>query len=718
MATLLTDEQVFGTAPQQGARLLSDAEVFAAEPMTQGDKYLSHPLVRLAKGLKDPIDAGAQMIPRALNILLRRGLPQEYDMGGPTQAVSNWLTGEAKSVDKDIADSEREYTQARAKSAPATISSLVTGKNDPGTDWMRIAGNVLSPANAIPAKAIPIGGFSTLSRAAGTGAVAGAMGGLLQPVTDESADFGATKGMQAGAGAAGGAVLSPIVTKLAQVVIPTVSRFFGSVSPSKLSDADIDVGIRKALDGAKINPRELPAEIFNGLRDQVRQGLATGRNIDIPAAARVSDAKGLGVDLTLGQATRDPMQYAREVNLRGVENVGEPLAIRFQQQGGKLRGTLDDLSGEGNAFQAGEKIKGALAAEDAARQGKADVLYRGFRELAPDVTSQNPQAWASRLMDRLEENMVGGALPADHIARLNKIATGQFPLTPSTLHQMYVSTNAALRGAQGSSKTALGIFKSSLDDEMMALAEANARQAAPPGSMVPFGVTTPEVANSESLRALQSLKLGRKEVAQRYGQQEEVPAIKAALDDVSGEDFVKRFLLNGKTGEVLRMGTILRKNDPEAFSAARSQIGQALQRSAFGENPAGDKIFRPESFAQALRTIGDEKLMAFYTPAEVDTLKQVGRVGAYIYSHPDRAAVNTSNNSAWALSILQKLPFGGATLSLGKAALGAATRDRSVKSALAAEVPAQLSPEIEAEVARLLSPSLVGVGVGAGVPFR
>ena len=678
-----------------------------AQP-SQSESYLSNPLVRMAKGLKDPIDAGAQMLPRALNTILRRGIPQEHDLGGPTQAVSNWLSGEAKSVDADIASSEKEYRAAQAKAKT-------------GMDAMRFAGNVLSPANVLPAKMIPAGALSGLGQAAKTGAIAGGSGSAMQPITDarDQESFGTAKAVQTGGGVAAGAVLGPVTAKLAEVIVPRVTKLFGKVPAERLSDKEIELGIRSALDGAKIESKTLPPEVFESLKAQVRQGLATGRQIDVPAAARQADAQSLGIDLTLGQSTRDPLQFAREQNLRGVENVGEPLMLRFQDQGTKLRGGLGKITGPGSdPYRAGETIKGALRSADEEMASKADLLYQSFREMAPNVQSQNPQAWASKVMDRLEGEMVGGALPADYISRLNKISTGKFPLTPSTLHEMYRNANRDLKGAQGASKHAIGLFKSALDDEMMALAESAARKPAAPGSMVREGVIAPEVANSDSLRAVQALKLGRKQVAERYGQQEAMPAMRAALDDVSGEAFVKQQIIGGKTSDVFRLGSMLKQTNPEAFVEARSQIGSALQRAAFGEDAAGSAGFRPDEFAKALRTFGREKLLAFYSPDELKTLETIGRVGANVYAHPDRAPVNHSNNAAWAMSILEKLPLGGMTLSLGRAALDAATRGQAVKGALAAEVPSKLAPEIEAEVSRYLTPALVGGGVGLGAMFR
>lgn len=655
-----------------------------AEPAPSEGSYLSNPLVRLAKGMKDPIDAGAQMIPRALNTLLRRGLPQDIDVGGPTQAVSDWLVSQTRDVDRDISESEKEYQAAQKKAGT-------------GFDAMRLTGNVLSPANAIPTKAIPLGGFATPTKAFGTGVISGAVGSEMQPVTDEAkqADFAATKTKQGALGGAVGGPLSAVTTKIAQVVTPAVVRFFGKVPADKLTDAQIDVGIRKALDGARIDANELSPEIFAEVREQVRQGLSTGRQIDVPSAARLADAKAIGIDLTKGQATRDPMQYAREVNLRGVENVGEPLTVRFQRQGSQLRDTLGGLAGNAQEpYRAGGQIMGALKSIDDELSGGVTKAYRDVRASTGKDASLPMQGLAqdaARIVDDF-----GDAVPSAIRSRLARFGI--------------------LEG-QGQQQTKLFTF----DEAEKLLQQINAHDGPRTDDAVKnaLGQLRASVKRAVTDSGDDIYGGARGMAAQRFQMLDEIPAMDvASRGGMAEEDFVNKHILNGKTGEVLRMGSLLRQKNPEAFTEARSQIGTALQRAAYGENAAGDKIFKPEEFAKALRTIGTDKLLAFYSPAEVETLQRVARVGASIYSHPDRAAVNTSNNSAWAMNILQKLPMGGATLALAKAGANVVGRDRAVKSALAADVPAQFSPEIEAEVSRYLAPMTLGAGVGLGAMFR
>ncbi|MDU9765496.1 hypothetical protein RGC28_08535, partial [Helicobacter pylori] len=49
-------------------------------------------------------------------------------------------------------------------------------------------------------------------------------------------------------------------------------------------------------------------------------------------AARIADFKQLETPYTLGQVTRDPMQFSSERNLRQVAGVGDPLLQRMTDQ--------------------------------------------------------------------------------------------------------------------------------------------------------------------------------------------------------------------------------------------------------------------------------------------------------------------------------------------------------------------------------------------------
>ena len=142
------------------------------------------------RGLRDPIDAGAQFLPRALSFITSLG-------GNAPNAISKFLDSEARRVDKLNLTEEQKY-QALRDSA-----------QEKGFDWGRLTGNVVNPINL----AAGAGAANAAGRAGvgvmGQAAAAGAAGGLLTPVTDTE-NFATEKLQQVGLGAA----FAPITQKL------------------------------------------------------------------------------------------------------------------------------------------------------------------------------------------------------------------------------------------------------------------------------------------------------------------------------------------------------------------------------------------------------------------------------------------------------------------------------------------------------------------------
>ena len=171
---------------------------------------------RFARGLRDPIDGGAQ--------LLTKMLPDGVVSAG--NRLNNWLadtTGLVAKlpeggVDQQVREAESEY-QAR-RSMP-TMTSLVTGqKPDPGFDWMRLGGNVLNPANLAVASRMPAA--ATLMGKAGLGALGGGISSLSQPVT-QGDNFAEEKAKQIAMGAAFGGFTPVAAAGIGRVINPKAS---------------------------------------------------------------------------------------------------------------------------------------------------------------------------------------------------------------------------------------------------------------------------------------------------------------------------------------------------------------------------------------------------------------------------------------------------------------------------------------------------------------
>lgn len=178
---------------------------------------------RMVQGVRDVIDAGAQFatraIPEGVVNAVNRGTAAVNNLPfiGPATIALGMTPATPQQIDQGIRSNEQEYQQARMATAPKTLSSLVTGKTDPGIDWARIGGNVLATAPA--AMALPAGGASMLGRV-GAGVAGGAAMGAMQPVIENQDNFVLEKAKQMGVGGAVGGAMAPVAAGVARIISP------------------------------------------------------------------------------------------------------------------------------------------------------------------------------------------------------------------------------------------------------------------------------------------------------------------------------------------------------------------------------------------------------------------------------------------------------------------------------------------------------------------
>lgn len=187
-----------------GARIRSEALPVAAPQQEKplGTVDTGEITSGFAMGLKDPISAGAQMLPRGLEYLTSLG-------GSTPNVVSKFFGDEASRVDALVKAEEQAYQQQRQQ------------KGETGIDVSRIAGNVINPTNlaAGAGAARALGAAPKIAQVLGTGAAAGA----LQPVL-ATEDFATEKAKQTGMGAVGGVVGQKVTAGLGRVASPLVSK--------------------------------------------------------------------------------------------------------------------------------------------------------------------------------------------------------------------------------------------------------------------------------------------------------------------------------------------------------------------------------------------------------------------------------------------------------------------------------------------------------------
>lgn len=664
-------------------------------PATTMQKAEASIPMRVVKGLRDPIDAGAQFLahvaPEGLTNALDYFPAKLRNSDSPllqTIGERYFADPRAGAVDKEVAGAEQQYQQSR----------YAAGAEPPDWDVARFTGKVASPANATVARAIPVGQGLSLFGLGARGAAAGGVGGTLSTVTDPKAqeNFWLTKGIQAGLGAGSGAVLTPLLGRIGEKVAGYIGRNLAPAATEAKSALRTDELIKQALDETGQSVDEIPQNFLAQLRGEVSSALKDGRQIDSAALMRKKDFQALDVPATLGQITRDASQFAKERNLRAAPGVGEPLLTTFQEQNRRLTNRLANYGGDAanEAYPAGLQLSDVLKGIDEGMRKRVSAAYTSARESAGRDMDVPLQGLAQDL-ETITRDFGNANVPGAVRNRLAEygILGGQQTktFTINDAEEVLQQINKLYDPAKKAEAGALDALRAALKKSILSADDAGGVFAEP-----------------------------RNLAAQRFQGHELVPALKAAAEGTANPDtFVRNYVVRGRTDQVQTLARLLKNENPEAFQEARNQIGATLYRAAFGENMTGDKLFRPELYSKALREIGTDKLRAFYSPAELEQIQRIGRVGAYINSQPAAAPVLGNPNMVWAAPLIQRIPGLRWAPALYNAAVRPVADQKAVRAAVEAAVPEQ-TPQLPPEQVRMLSQilSLGAVGAGGAAAIR
>ncbi|CAM2187707.1 conserved hypothetical protein [Burkholderia cepacia] len=375
---------------------------------------------------------------------------------------------------------------------------------------------------------------------------------------------------------------------------------------------------------------------FQPLRRQVTQAIQENPQVDPAAAMRASDFQNLGIEPTLGQITRDPTQYARELNIRGTAT-GAPIANRLNQQNMQLQQALYGLAGTpADAYSAGSAIRSSLQSIDNQMSQQVSDAYAAARASSGknlDVPLAGvAQDYATTLKNFGDKVPSGVRNNFNELGLLNGTQRKVFTIDDAENLLKVINSNASNDPA---TNTALAQLRTSVKNAILSADDQG-------------GVYAP----------------ARQLAAQRFALQDQIPALEAAAADrVPADDFVRRFIVGGKTDDVVALTNLLREHAPAALDQARSQIGAQLVSKGFGANPAGDARFNPSPYMQQIQAFGPTKLGAFFSPDEINQLNTIGRVGSYMNAFPAASPVNTSNTASALGSLvgsgLRHLPYVG-----------------------------------------------------------
>lgn len=659
---------------------------------TERQKLLTSLPMRLAKGGKDPIDGAAQFLQRILPDGVVNAVNKAADFVGGEGTFAGDVLGikgmTPNQMTADIRGSNAEYEAARSAAGQS------------GFDGARFTGNVLSPVNAAVGRVVPMGrAGDSLKMLSGKGAIAGAAGAATQPVMSDN--FAGEKAGQIGIGAVTGGVLTPAISKAAESVARLVRSTMQNGTISKTPEG-IAYEIKASLARDDIDAGQIPKQVMDKLTAEVQQAMQSGQEINAPALLRKLDFERVGVQPTLGQLTRDPTQYTKELNLRGIQGVGEPIANRLNEQQGQIASRFrQGTAGAQNPYEAGRGLIETLQAKDKEMTGGVRAAYKAFK----DSTGKELEVPLTGLAQDYSKTLrdFGATIPGSVRAQFEELGlTGGKQLKLLSIddaENLIKTINKNYNPADKAQATALNELRGHVQKAILEV--------------------TGDGAGAE---AATLASLARDTAKKRFSTIDSTPALKAAINAAEPDDFVKKYVINGKVREINALADIA---GPEGQQVMRQQMLKYLEGKAFGANMAGDGSASQARFNQELNSIGKNKLTALLGQETTDDLFAVGRVMAYIQQRPAGSAVNESNTGAAVANLLSKI---GGTVK-GAPYINdfivkpiGAFKDRAATSnALAADLPkqaAKLDPETVNRLARLMRPTPVAAGAALGYSVR
>lgn len=499
---------------------------------------------------------------------------------------------------------------------------------DAGVDWMRIGGNILATA---PVALIPGAGAASLGTRVASGAAQGATaaGAMFTPE-------GESKTAQiALGGAVGGAIplAAQGVKSAARSVVDLVR------GPQRLPASQVarEVSVRLQQQGIDFN--KLSQQAKDALVSDAQRALSTGGTLDDVMLSNKALIESVGAKPTRASITRAPRDWQTEKNLRGIQGVGDDIVAREQQNAKALIDFTQKIraAAGGKAatkIEAGESAIKAIKTADKAKEEAVGKLYDAFRSsgvqdvavpdtriadelgrVADEIGVENIPA---AVLNRLKEfGFVGGKraklLTVNEADKLNRLINNNNP-------------------GQGPASLALQRIKNAVNQAVLDV----------PGD------------------GSQALMTARKAAAQRFAEADASKGISAALDDISPDVFMDRFIRNVPIKDFRATVAELGKTDmgKQALKDIKGTILGDLLMKATGASSLDDVAGKPFSgvkFGKALDAIPVEKLHQLFTPEEVSSLRTLQKASKLLTEEVAFSDVNYSKTTAALANLLMKV---------------------------------------------------------------
>jgi len=504
-------------------------------------------------------------------------------------------------------------------------------------------------------------------------------------------ETGGGDGAQLAASLAAG-VAAPAAMGSVQRAAGAVSRRMQPPAPTPEQVQQINITINNALQQSGVTLDQLPAQVAQGIRNDVAAAFRTSDDVSPDAVRRLADYRLTGLTPTAAGLKQDAATITQQKNLAKLginskDRTAQFLAETENRNNQLLKQGLNNLGANAtdDTYAGGERVMGALASRDARAQQIIGGLYDKARDSGGRSAALDHVAFTNRAGDLLNEANVESFLPADIRNKLNGFATGKIPLTVEIAEQFKTSIGRLQRNTlDGNMQYALGSVRQALDEAPLvgrgAAPAFGGNQMTTPSGLAAGGGQQAQDLGQEALDAFGKARRMNRSWMQIV---EKTPALQAVRDGVEPDKFVQQFIVgNGSKASVMGVAQMKNsiKGSPDAMQAVREQILGHLKSKALNGMPEETGNFGSKAYVDALGAIGDRKLRLFFQQEEINQMKALGRVARYEQFQPAGSAVNNSNSSG---------------------TFGAFMLDRIANSPLLSKVPV-LGPSVQPAVQNIL----------------
>lgn len=363
-----------------------------------------------------------------------------------------------------------------------------------------------------------------------------------------------------------------------------------------------------------------PADLQKAIVDTARR---TGGAVNPESVRRHLEAETLPVPLRLteGQALQEPGLISKEMNLRGKEKAYRD---RFDEQNKALAENVRAVRERAgpdvfstNAAEHGDTLINAYRAMDEARRADIGAKYKALADANGGNLPVNGTAFVNAAAAGLRKQMKAPFLPGPIKQILVSVRNGQ-PMTIESFENLRTALAAEARKADragdGNAAGAVSIVRDALE-------------------------SVPVEGASGNVKALADV--ARKAARERFQAIDADPAYKAIVNDkVTPDDFVRKFVIGGKRDNIEKLLANIGTDESARQTLSVATLDHLREAAALNPNYEGN--FAAARFNKALTNLSP-KLRHLMSPADIETLEQLGRVSRDVTFQPRGSFVNNSN---------------------------------------------------------------------------